>query len=186
MSGEKLKAVFPVTTPHLVLRPFVAADARARFRLDSDPAIQRYLGEPTSQQRCEKTLMRDIEEFERQGYGALAVVEAGTGNIVGYAALQREPSRDRLELVIALEAGACGRGLGTEVAEALVLIACGHLRQPQVVGPVDPANAASLRFVAKLGMSRVEDRVDPLSGKTEHLYTLACDAWLKGRTAECT
>ncbi len=125
--------------------------------------------------------MHDIEAFERQGFGPLAVVDANTGNLLGYAVLQREPSRSRLELVIGLEEPARCKGFGTEIAEALVTFACDRLGVNEVVGLVDPGNKPSEGFVAALGMKRVEDRVDPMTGKREHVYSASCEAWLKGR-----
>jgi len=183
VTNESPASVFPLRTRRLLLRPFVAADAPARFRLDSDPAIQCYLGGPTSKHRSEMALMHDIEDFERVGYGVLAAIDAEGGDIVGYAALQREPSRDHLELVIALEGRVRQQRLGTEIAEALLLTAFRHLGAPEIVGRVNPDNTASAKLVANLGMSRVEDRVDPLTGTTEHVYSLSREAWLQGRIA---
>ena len=112
----------------------------------------------------------------------VAVVHSDGGEVVGYAVLQREPSQNRLELVVALEKKVRGRGFASEVAQAMVGVAC-QLGEPQVVGRVDPTNQASARLVAGLGMRRIKDRVDPLTGMSEHIYTLSCETRERTRRA---
>ena len=66
-----MKPLFPVTTGKTLLRPFRLKDAAAKDRLDKDADIQKHLGRPSR-------LADDIAEFEKQGYGLVAIVDPAT------------------------------------------------------------------------------------------------------------
>ena len=187
MSDARASAIFPVVTRRLLLRPFVRADAPAKFRLDCDPDIQRYLGGPTTPERSARALDYEIAQFELHGFGLVALVVVATDQIVGYGALQQEPSTEGLEVIVAVATEARGRGYGLEAAGALIDAACGPLRQDKVFGRVNPSNTASARLVARLGMQRVGDRTDPLHGRVEHVYAPVLRGPAKGQiTTRCS
>ncbi|WP_280431730.1 GNAT family N-acetyltransferase [Nocardia brasiliensis] len=67
-------------TPRLVLRRFDANDADHLARLDSDPAVMRYLtGEPTPRAEIEdEVLPRILRDYPRSPLGRFAVLERST------------------------------------------------------------------------------------------------------------
>ena len=169
-----MSLTFPIETDRLLIRPFKLEDTDAKFRLDSDPDIQKYLGGSTIRERSARLLETAIEEFERQGYGLVALVETATCEIIGYATLQREPSRERLELVLAVLPQARKKEFAFEAAKALISAGCAGLQEKEIVGRVNLKNIASLRLVEKLGMRKIGERTDPLDGSVEYIYIASC------------
>ena len=78
-----------------------------------------------------------------------------------------------MELVIAIAPKARRRGIALKVAQKLIAIACGPLKQKQVVGRVALRNKASLRLVTRLGMTRTGQRKDLFDG-VQHIYVVSC------------
>jgi RimJ/RimL family protein N-acetyltransferase len=167
----------PVAAGKLLLRRFTEEDAQAKFRLDSDPDIQKHIGQPTTLERSMTLLREAIAYFERHGHGLMAVVVSASGEIVGCAGLLRPDWSEEelgLELLVAIESGSRGKGFATDVAKALIAVGCTRLGVPKIIGRVDPANTRSVKLVAKLGMKKTSERPDPWVG-VQHLYTLRCE-----------
>lgn len=163
-----MKTLFPVATGKGLLRPFTLEDAAAKTRLDCDPDIKKYFGRPSS-------LEADIADFERRGYGLVAIVDRATDAIAGYAKLQC-PEWDRdlgLEVVVAVARVARRRGFALEAARTLVAIGCGPLQQKQIVGRVAASNSGSLALVRKLGMTKIGEKEDFFDG-IQHIYAISC------------
>lgn len=163
-----MTTLFPVAAGKTLLRPFRLDDGAAKARLDSDPDIRKHLGGPSR-------LEDDIAAFNRLGYGLVAIVDPATDRIVGCAKLQRPEWKEGLglELVVAVAAEARRKGLGLDVAQRLIMIGCGPLQQKEIVGRVALTNTASLNLVQKLGMTKADEREDPIDG-VQHIYVVSC------------
>ena len=168
VQGTKITDLFPVAVGKILLRPFTLADRSAKSRLDADPDVRRYHGSASH-------LEEGIREFQRQGYGLVAIEDKETTTVVGYAKLQHPEWKENLglELVIAIVPEARRRGIALKVAQKLVAIACGPLKQKQVVGRVALENDASLHLVTKLGMTKVEERKDHCDD-VQYIYVVSC------------
>ena len=74
------------------------------------------------------------------------------GALVGYAGLQRMEDGPEVEIGYYLARRAWGRGLATELAQALVDRAFRDMRLTRLVAVVRPENEASKRVLAKAGL----------------------------------
>ena len=103
-----------------------------------------------------QVLMRTADgHWADHGFGLLAIVERASGRVVGEAGLQFLEGGPDVELGYTLSHAAWGRGYATEAARAVLRWAFAGLRLERVVAVADPANAASLHVLDKLGMRRL-------------------------------
>jgi len=147
-------------TPRLQLRPFAAEDAAAAHRIYSDPQVMRYVATgPLPDLATTTRLLRDYMTHQRAwGYSFWAVVERASGAVIGDAGLYRTPIGE-VELGYTLGMAWWGRGYATEAAGAWLDAAFSRLGISEVVALAEPANAASLRVLEKLGMARDGERM---------------------------
>jgi RimJ/RimL family protein N-acetyltransferase len=94
------------------------------------------------------------------GGGGGAGAGAAGRQVVGRAGLQLSDGEDEpggLHLLYLLGSSSWGRGLATEAARAVLVIAFDHLRLPEVLATVKRANVRSQRVLDKLGFARGEE-----------------------------
>ena len=145
-----------LTTARLRLRPFTAADHDAIHAVYADPEVMRYVGHGAHRTLAETAGALRVygDVLAHRGYSFLAVTERRTGALLGDGGLHPLAGvGPDVELGYTLARAAWGRGYATELGRALVEHAFTVLRVPRVVAQVEPANAASRRVLAKLGMS---------------------------------
>lgn len=137
------------------------ADLDALSAIMADPEVVRYVGdgEPLDRAAVALWIRRSRENCAARGYGTWAVEEAETGRLIGWGGIVHPQPRSDPEIVYGLERAAWGRGLGGEVAAALVEEAR-TLGLPKVVATIDPENAPSRRILERLGFEVVEERFD--------------------------
>lgn len=165
-----MKKLFPIEGNKILLRPFTIEDQAAKNQIDNDDDIKEHI--------CPflPSLNDSIEEFEKQGYGLVAIVDLTTGDLAGYAKLQHPKDLGKdlgLELVLAIALEARNKGMAQEATQILIKIACGQLNQKQIVVRVAPNNKASLGLVKKLGMKKI-DEIKEISGDTQLIYAVTC------------
>lgn len=153
-----MNTLFPIKGNKILLRPFALEDHVAKIRIDKVRDINEYINP--------RSLEIEINEFQRLGYGLVAIVDNTTGEIVGCAKLQDPDWQEKLglELVLAVVPKARRQGIAREAAQKLIGVACGPLKQRQVVVRVALSNTASLRLVDDLGMKKIGDREDLVDG----------------------
>src|SRR4051794_8697329 len=147
-------------TPRLHLRPFAARDATVVHRVYSDPEVMRYVATgPLADLTMTSRLLRDyMPHQEAWGYSFWAVVERATGTVIGDAGLYRTPIGE-VELGYTLGQAWWKGAYATEAAGAWLEAAFSQLGISEVVALAEPANAASLRVLEKLGMRRDGERL---------------------------
>jgi [ribosomal protein S5]-alanine N-acetyltransferase len=147
-------------TPRLHLRPFGAEDAPVAHEVYSDPEVMRYVATgPLPDLAMTRRLLHDYTTHqEAYGYSFWAVLERASGRLIGDAGLYRTPIGE-VELGYTLGKAWWGRGYATEAAGAWLQAAFSRLEIPEVVALAEPANAASLRVLEKLGMTRDGERI---------------------------
>ena len=160
-----------VATPRLVLRRPRAEDLDDYVRIHSDPRTYAHAPQTMpSPERCRERLAADLEDWETFGVGYAAVVDRGSGELVGWAGLRRPQDSDApfFNLYYRLIHDRLGRGLGREISRALVAWAVEHRPDVPVTAIVDDVNLASLATARSSGLVEVGTRVgrdDPPDAK---------------------
>lgn len=154
-------------TPRLQLRPFTEADAPAMFRLGSDPEVVRYIGSPPMQTEDEALAYlqsHPLHDYQRTGFGRLAIVWPATGDIIGFCGLKWVEEIAGFDLGYRLLVPYWGLGLAVEASVAVLADArqralrCPQGKdQQQIYGLVHPQNQGSIRVLEKLGFAYQRD-----------------------------
>ena len=143
-----------LTTPRLVLRPFVPADVDDIFEYAKDPEWAEYLLDSVPQPYTR----RSAEEFIASRMTAppaelsWAIVLRGTG--IGGIVLRVDPKHETGEIDYALAKSHWGQGLIPEAAAAVVDWAFRERRLARISSQADVRNRRSWRVMEKLGMRR--------------------------------
>jgi len=149
------------------------------LEMHSDPRVMATLGGQRSEGDTRRFLARQLDHWERHGFGLWMVFDSGvpssgsrvpgpeprvpsqggprdrvSGRFVGRAGLRvvRLEEREEVEIAYAFMAHAWGRGLATEMARELVRVGFEELKLPEIVGFTDLDNHASRRVMEKAGM----------------------------------
>lgn len=164
---------FPLRGRRVLLRPFEAADAPAAHAVYGDEEVMRHVGEGGAVPFEETARM--IAGYRRHqhehGYAFWAVVDRGSGDLIGDAGL--EVTAHGVELGYTLARAAWGRGLATEAARLCVGAAFGALELPRLAAQADVENPASARVLTKLGFLR-QGR-EAAFGRPHHAFELTPD-----------
>ncbi len=154
--------MLPFDTQRLHLRPLLAADARGLYELDSNPAVQRYLGgiggpRPASLADSEATITRIEAHYVAGGLGRWAVLLRATGEFMGWAGLKLvagpvNGQRDFYDIGYRLLPRYWGQGYGYEAAQAWLAYGFDTLALPRVCAYADVDNAGSRRILEKIGL----------------------------------
>lgn len=151
-----------LVTSRLVLRPHRLRDARAWYRLQSDPQVLRYLAWPrrsrvvSFKHLLDRTLHTRL--LRTDDFLALAVLHEG--RLVGDVSLHFRnvelPER-HLEIGWITAPGHQGRGYAREAADAVLGLAFDDLRARQVTARMHSDNLASKALADRLGFVEVTD-----------------------------
>jgi RimJ/RimL family protein N-acetyltransferase len=147
-----------LVTARLVVREFVEDDWPALCAFESDPEAVRYQSyDPRTEEGC-RTLIRqalaDPTEAPRRVYD-LAVVRRAAGDLIGRCGLKiMDAGLREAKLWYILHRAHWGRGYIPEAARALLDFGFAELGLDRVWADCDPANAASIRVLEKLGLRR--------------------------------
>jgi RimJ/RimL family protein N-acetyltransferase len=123
---------------------------------------------PMAELAFTERLLDDYDAHQvRHGYSFWAVIERSSGALIGDAGLYLTP------------AAWWGRGYATEAAGRWLAFAFEELRLREVIALAEPANAASLHVLDKLGMRRDGERI--AFGRPHAVYRAASRASMPSR-----
>lgn len=162
-------------TARLELRPLTLDDAADYWPLVRDPDVLRFVGEsPCESLDAVRDILRDkpLSDYARYGFGRLAVIERDGGRFVGWCGLKYVPAIDEVDIGYRFLRDCWGRGYATEAGTAVLQYGFDGLNLAQIVGLVDPANAASVRVMKKLGMHFERSVELPLHPQPVHCYAI--------------
>ena len=161
-------------TERLVLRDFGPRDWQRLYAIESDPEAVRYQSfGPRTAEECRayiRLCAQDRAERPRRVYD-LAVALRNKGTVIGRCGLKltgEEPGEATLWYMV--DRARWGHGYAPEAARALLDLGFSALGVHRVWADCDPANAASIRVLEKLGMRREGHLVE--------------NAWIKGAWAD--
>ncbi|MFD8008973.1 GNAT family N-acetyltransferase [Streptomyces sp. NPDC058955] len=144
-------------TPRLVLRELVGDDVSAVHGIYGSEAVTEHLSfAPRSLDEVRGIVGRSIESARavpREEY-ALAVVERGSGALVGFTRLALDPHQQRAATVgFALRPESWGVGYGRETVGLVLDLAFGELDLHRVWAARAPLNTASARTLLAAGFT---------------------------------
>lgn len=149
----------PIETERLLVRTFDAeADCVAMAQVYCDPEVMRFIpgGPLTDLEAVRATLGTHVRAQASRGFSFWAVVERGSGRVIGDVGFGVfEPTGD-IELGWTLAHDRWGRGYGTEAASACLSAGLAHLAVTRIVALVDAENQPSFRVAERIGMTRTE------------------------------
>jgi ribosomal-protein-alanine N-acetyltransferase len=162
-----------IETDRLILREYTEEDAPAFFRLNSDPAVMRYVPDKPMEsidQAREILISHPITDYRERGYGRFACVLKETGKHIGFSGIKFLSEIGEHDLGFRFLPDFWGKGLATEAANASVRYGFDDLGLDEIVGFAEPENLGSIRVLEKVGMQFVE----PVSlfGKNMRRYVL--------------
>jgi RimJ/RimL family protein N-acetyltransferase len=152
---------FWLTTERLALRRFTAADLDWLLALYGDPDVTRFLGGTKDRAAIQELLNVRILDYYREypGLGIWMTVERASGEPVGFHLLNHIQGESIVQVGFALQKRAWGRGIGTEMASAVLRYGFVDLSLPRIVGIASLGNRASQRVLEKIGLRRRGERV---------------------------
>lgn len=149
----------PIATARLILRPFRPEDAEDVCEYQRRPDVARFMRwEPRGPEDVRVAVERMARETTLDSDGdclSLAVVEPGTGTVVGQVELVLISAEHRQgELGYVFHPAHQGKGFATEAAFAVLHLAFDALELHRVIGRCHADNAASAGLLERLGMRR--------------------------------
>lgn len=167
-----------ITTPRLLLRPFVANDARKAFEMSREEGIARWI--PDQVYRDEHhawEVLRDLMAYTDQAPDpqkrpyVLGIERRGV--LIGHVGLS--PAFGSVEIGYAIEEAAQGRGFASEAVQAMVEWALLDVGLPEVLGITESDNVVSRRVLARAGFVWVREEVR--HGRTLVIHRAARGVW---------
>ncbi|NNK90637.1 MAG: GNAT family N-acetyltransferase [Saprospiraceae bacterium] len=143
-----------IETERLFLRDITLDDKEALFKLHSDPAVQKYTGEPVveSMEEIAKAIETRIIDYKKYGFGRWATILKSDKQFVGWAGLAYLPEFDEIDLGYRFLPEYWGMGIATEVSRAILNYGFEILNLKKIVAIALKENKASIRVMEKVGM----------------------------------
>ncbi|EGE39790.1 GNAT family N-acetyltransferase [Streptomyces sp. SID4928] len=165
------RAVTPtLRTERLLLEPYAPGDEEDFVALFQDTEVSRWMGDGPATEAEDRALFGRVftQVYARDLFAVWAVRRDGL--LVGHAEIKRTETVDGHEIIYALAPSAWGRGLGTELAQAVVAHGFGTLGLTEVHATVAAENEASLTLLHRIGFQHTRD-IEEEDGSTTHVLT---------------
>jgi ribosomal-protein-alanine N-acetyltransferase len=160
-----------------LLRRLRASDLAAFHAYRSDPAVCRYQAwSPMSEAEASEFIaeMETAPLCQPGQWAQVAIARAEDDALVGDMGLLVAEDLGLAEIGFTLSTAARGRGYAAAAAAAAIQLLFELTAVPRVVGITDARNAASVRVLERVGMSRVEAREVVFKGEpcVEWVYSI--------------
>lgn len=149
-------------TNRLILRKITLKDEANLFRLDSDAAVHRYLGnEPVkTKEQIQKVIRFIQEQYKKNGIGRYAVILKENNEFIGWAGLKLVKEKinghqNYHDIGFRIIRDYWGNGYATEAAQAWVDYGFNKLKLKEIFATVHFENGASIKVLQKLDMKAV-------------------------------
>lgn len=150
-------------TERLLLREIVPDDALALFAIDSNPAVNTYLGNnPVKSLSQSKEIIEFIrKQYLENGIGRWAMIEKSTTTFIGWCGLKlvKEITNKHInyyDLGYRLNQKYWGLGFATEAALACISYGFSELKLNEIFAIADTQNKASKHVLEKVGFKLIE------------------------------
>jgi RimJ/RimL family protein N-acetyltransferase len=170
----------PIVTARLELRPFRESDIDGIAHLLADREATRFIGSVKSREVAAQSVRTMRDAFAARGWGTLAVVPRGKHDCIGYCGVRPLPHTAEVEVAFALQQEFWNQGYATEAAAASLDAAFNYLGTKTIVATVYADNKASLRVLAKLGMTFESEVFGHWPMATALLFAIENGKWRAG------
>lgn len=171
-------------TPRMILRQLHSADVSPMARILSDPEVMRYSVRGALNESATAEFVHwSAQCYGLYGFGPWAVVEKSSGTLMGFCALNQEnvDGADEVEIGYRLAPQFWGHGMATEIVRATLAYGFESLGLRSIIAIVQPANAASVRVIQKVGFNAfVYSQYHRLGVRIYRLYR---EEWLAGEAS---
>ncbi|MEX0168790.1 GNAT family N-acetyltransferase [Streptomyces sp. LMG1-1-1.1] len=151
-------------TDRLILRRWRDSDLEPWAAMNADPEVREHLGDLLSREQSDASVARFEADFDRRGYGWLAVEVRDTGAFAGFAGLDEVDDGlpfTGVEIGWRLARSAWGNGYATEAAQAVLAHGFETLGLPEILAVTTATNHRSQAVMRRIGMTRApEDDFD--------------------------
>jgi RimJ/RimL family protein N-acetyltransferase len=163
-----------IETARLRLRMYRPDDLEERYAMLNNSEVTRYYPDifsPPSKERVAAGLVRHIERWKEHGFGEWALTHKESGKLLGYAGIQFVQRGPETELFYGLLPEHWRQGFALEAARACLRYGFEQRKLERIVACANPANAASVSILEKLGMKHDEEA--SYYGPPEVCFTLS-------------
>lgn len=155
-------SAFNISTPRLILRKIDLNDVDGLFELDSDPLVNKFLGNNplTSKEQSLEIIEFINKQYADNGTGRLAVIEKERGNFIGWCGLklftqEMNGHNNFLDIGYRFMPKYWNKGFATEAAKASVVNGFQVFKHNSIFGMADVNNLASIKVLEKCGLKKV-------------------------------
>jgi RimJ/RimL family protein N-acetyltransferase len=140
-------------TQRLFLRDWVPDDWKRYKPLATDSGVLKYIGvEPSSDERIKAFVERGIQTAKTRGWILWPVIHRDDAELIGFCGFNDGFPPD-VELGWRLRPDYWGRGLATEIAQAVMEYGWKEFGFHRLISVIHPDNHASIHVAQKLGMT---------------------------------
>lgn len=162
-----------IETNRLILRTFTIEDAPLIYKLNLDPDVIMYTGDPIKNVEQAREVLEQtiLPQYALYNHGRWAVHVKPDLEFIGWCGLKTRPERNEIDLGYRFLKKAWGKGYATEAAYACIKYGFEKQRLRRIVGRAMPQNTASLKVLEKCDMQYVGDEiVDDHPSKTYEIF----------------
>ena len=144
-----------IETERLWLRRFTLDDVDDACEMNSDPDVRKYIlgeGKPSRDRVRELIEKNTLADYEKYGYGRLAIVHKADNRFIGFTGLKYLDDMQEVDVGYRLVREYWGRGLATEATRPTVAYGFNELKLDRVIAMALPDNKGSIRVMEKLGL----------------------------------
>jgi RimJ/RimL family protein N-acetyltransferase len=162
----------PSPTARLSFREMTPADLDAMALLLGDPEVMAYYPHPKNRAEALEWIEWNQSLYRERGFGLWIIEQVADAEFVGDCGLtpQTVDGMVEIELGYHVRRALQGRGYATEAAAACRDYARDALELPRLIALIDPANRASQRVAAKVGLTFERETIRQ-SGKVLQVFT---------------
>lgn len=146
-----------LTTARLRLEPFDEVHLDGLHAMNREPEVMRYIngGTPETREQTAAAIARVRARWAEWGYSWWAFIDQASGAVAGAGCIQHLGGEraNPHEIGWRLHPAHWGKGLAIEAAQRMAAFAFDDVQVPLLVAIRNPANAASGRVMARLGMT---------------------------------
>ncbi len=149
-------------TSRLIVRHFVPEDAEALFKIHSNPLVAQHMGDgkPLTYERTRKWIETSMRNYQTKGFGASAVIDKSTCELIGCCGIIYDPERSEPEIIYSFDPCRWGQGFASEIVPAMLEYGLQQCEVSRILATIAPENLASQRVVEKAGMVFLREEIE--------------------------